>query len=315
MPDPKHYEVVIIGGGPAGYTAAIYASRANLNTLVMEGYAAGGQLMITTDVENFPGFPEAISGPDLMEKMQRQAERFGAELRQEDVTRVDLSEGSPFSIWVEEERILADALIIATGATAKYLGLPSEEKLKGHGVSACATCDGAFFRDMEVAVVGGGDTAMEEAGYLTRYASKVHVIHRRDELRASKIMQKRVLNNPKCEMVWNSVVEEVLGSKDTGVTGVKVRNVQTGDISELKVSGLFLAIGHTPNTELFRDSLEMDNIGYLKVIPGTSQTSREGVFAAGDVRDPVYRQAITAAATGCMAATDAERWLESRDVA
>jgi thioredoxin reductase (NADPH) len=313
MSDTKHYQVVIIGGGPAGYTAAIYASRANLKTLMLEGYAAGGQLMITTDVENYPGFPEGVTGPDLMEEMAKQAAKFGAEMRQEDATKVELTNSSPFTVWVEDEEIKADTIIIATGATARYLGLPSEQALKGLGVSACATCDGAFFKEKDIAVVGGGDTAMEEASFLTRYGSKVYVIHRRDELRASKIMQKRVLDNPKIEVVWDSVIEDVLGNRETGVTGLKLKNVKSNEISELEIQGLFIAIGHTPNTELFTGVIDMDDKDYITAVPGTAKTNIEGVFAAGDVRDAVYRQAITAAGTGCMAAIEAERWLEAQE--
>ncbi len=308
----KHYQVVIIGSGPAGLTSAIYASRANLKVLVMEGFAAGGQLMITTDVENYPGFPEGISGPDLMEQMRQQAGRFGAELRQEDVTRVDLLHERPYKLWVEDEEILADAVIIATGATARWLGVPGEADFKGFGVSACATCDGAFFKDMEIAVVGGGDTAMEEATFLTRFAKKVFVIHRRDELRASKIMQDKAFANEKIEFIWDSGVMEVLGSREDGLTGLKIKNFKTEEISELPVKGLFIAIGHKPNTELFVGQLDMDETGYLEVEKGTSKTKIEGVFAAGDVRDNVYRQAITAAGTGCMAAIECERWMEGQ---
>jgi len=313
MADKKHYQVVIIGGGPAGYTAAVYASRANLKVLVIEGFAAGGQLMITTDVENYPGFPDGVTGPEMMEAFRKQAGRFGAELRQEDVTRVELSKGSPFTIWIEKEEILADAVIIATGASAKWLGLPSEQELMGYGVSACATCDGFFFTGKEIAVVGGGDTAMEEATYLTRHASRVHLLHRRDEFRASKIMQKRALGNPKIVVHWNTAVEEVLGSRESGVTGLKLRDTVTGEERTLDVEGFFLAIGHKPNTDLFRGQLSMDETGYLLAEPGSTKTEVEGVFAAGDVRDHVYRQAVTAAGSGCQAAIDAERWLESRE--
>ncbi len=313
MSEPKLYDVLIIGSGPAGYTAAIYASRANLKTLVLEGYQSGGQLMITTDVENYPGFPEGVTGPEMMELIGKQAARFGAELRTEDATKVDLTGGSPFKVWVEDEEIHAETLIIATGATARWLEIPSEEPLKGLGISACATCDGAFFQDKVVGVVGGGDTAMEEASFLTRYATKVYVIHRRDELRASKIMQQRGFDNPKIEFVWDSVVDECQGDRETGLTGVKLKNVKTDDLSDLPMEGLFIAIGHTPNTELFAGQLEMDETGYLIADPGSSKTKIEGVFAAGDVRDKVYRQAVTAAGSGCMAAIDAERWLEAKN--
>ncbi|MCB2197885.1 thioredoxin-disulfide reductase [bacterium] len=312
MGETKHYQVVIIGSGPAGYTAAIYASRANLNVLVMEGFASGGQLMITTDVENYPGFPEGITGPEMMDAFRKQAGRFGAELRHEDVTKVDLTHGSPFRLWAEDEEILADAVIISTGASAKWLGLPSEQELMGFGVSACATCDGFFFTGKEVAVVGGGDTAMEEATYLTRHASKVHLIHRRDEFRASKIMQKRALSNEKVVVHWNKTVNEVLGDKESGVTGVALEDTVTGEKSTLNVEGFFLAIGHKPNTDLFAGQLSMDETGYLIADADSTRTEIEGVFAAGDVRDHVYRQAVTAAGSGCRAAIDAERWLEEK---
>lgn len=313
MSETNHYQVVIIGSGPAGLTAAIYASRASLKVLVMEGLSAGGQLMITTDVENYPGFPDGITGPELMELWRQQAGQFGAELRQEDVTKVDFSSGPPFTLWAEDEKITADAVIIATGATAKWLGLPSEQAMMGLGVSACATCDGFFFRDKVVAVVGGGDTAMEEATYLTHHASKVYLIHRRDQLRGSKIMQKRVFENEKIEIIWDSVVDEVLGNKETGVTGINLKNVKSGEISELKVDGLFIAIGHHPTTELFKEFLELDENGYIITKPDSTYTNIEGVFAAGDVSDHVYRQAVTAAGMGCMAAIDAERWLEMKE--
>lgn len=314
MSETKHYQVVIVGGGPAGYTAAIYASRANLKVLVLEGFAAGGQLMITTDVENYPGFPEGITGPDMMGLFREQAERFGAELRSEDVTKLDLTNGRPFKIHVEDELITADSVIIATGASARWLGLESEEKLRGFGVSACATCDGFFFANKVVAVVGGGDTAAEEASYLTRHASKVYLIHRRDELRASKIMAKRVLENPKIEPLWDSVVDDILGDSETGVTGVRLKNVKTGEFYEVEMQGVFIAIGHTPNTELVKGQIDTDENGYIEVPDsGSSKTNIEGVFAAGDVRDTVYRQAITASGMGCMAAIDAERWLEAQE--
>jgi len=312
MSQEKHYQVIIIGSGPAGYTAAIYAARANLKVLVLEGLAAGGQLMITTDVENYPGFPDGITGPEMMDQLRKQAERFGAEMITVDATKVDLVNGSPFTVNTDSDEYSADAVIIATGATARWLGIESEQALKGYGVSACATCDGFFFTGKEIAVVGGGDTALEEALFLTRFATKVHVLHRRDEFRASKIMQNRAMENENIVIHWNTVVEEVLGDKTTGVTGLKLKDTVTGEFSELPVSGLFLAIGHTPNTSLFKGQLEMDETGYLIAEPGSSKTKIEGVFAAGDVRDKVYRQAITAAGSGCQAAIDAERWLESR---
>ncbi|MBS1261315.1 MAG: Thioredoxin reductase [Calditrichaeota bacterium] len=311
MSGNNHFDVIILGSGPAGYTAAIYAARAHLDVLVLEGLNSGGQLMITTDVENYPGFPDGITGPEMMDQFRRQAERFGAELVPMDAVKADVLNGSPFKVSTDEQEYSGDALIIATGATAKYLGLESEDELKGFGVSACATCDGFFFTDKEVAVVGGGDTAMEEATYLTRHCTKVHIIHRRDELRASKIMQKRALKHEKIQVHWNKVVIHVLGSKQEGVTGLKLKDTETGEISELKVQGMFVAIGHKPNTDLFRGVLEMDEAGYIKADPGSTRTNVEGVFAAGDVRDNVYRQAVTAAGTGCMAAIDAERWLEA----
>ena len=313
MADSKHYQVIVIGSGPAGYTAAIYASRANLKVMVLEGLASGGQLMITTDVENYPGFPEGVTGPELMDQLKQQAERFGAETRAVDATKVDLMNGSPFAIDTDDAHYTADAVIIATGATARWLNIESEQAMKGYGVSACATCDGFFFTGKEVAVVGGGDTAMEEATFLTRFATRVHVLHRRDEFRASKIMQDRVLENEKITVHWNKTVSEVLGTKETGVTGLKLKDTVTGEESELAVGGLFLAIGHKPNTELFVNQLDLDETGYLIADPGSSKTKIEGVFAAGDVRDKVYRQAITAAGSGCQAAIDAERWLESRE--
>jgi len=313
MSEKKHFQVAIIGSGPAGYTAAIYASRANLDVIIFEGMISGGQLMITTEIENYPGFPDAISGPEMMDQFAKQAEKFGATRKQVDVTKVDFSNGSPFSLWIEDEKYTADAVIISTGASARWLGLEREKELQGFGVSACATCDGFFFTGKEVAIVGGGDTAMEEALFLTRFATKVHLIHRREELRASKIMQKRVLNNEKIEVHWNKVIDDILGEKPEGVSGIKLKDTKTDDISTLDVGGLFIAIGHVPNTKLFKDFMETDENGYLIADAGSSRTSIEGVFAAGDVRDHVYRQAITAAGSGCMAAFDAERWLESRE--
>jgi len=309
----EHRQVVVIGTGPAGLTAALYAARANLEPLVIQGPEPGGQLITTTDVENFPGFPDGIMGPDLMAKFQQQAERFGAELRWGMVTSVEFS-GPPHRLVIDGDTpVTADAVIVSTGASARYLGLDNEKRLLGHGVSACATCDGAFFRGQEVAIVGGGDTAMEEALFLTRFASTVHVIHRRDELRASRIMQERALNNPKIRFVWNSVVTDVLGEDE--VTGLQLHNVQSGEESVLPVTGFFVAIGHTPNTTLFRGLLDMDETGYIRTKPDSTYTNVEGVFACGDAQDHVYRQAVTAAGTGCMAAIDAERWLAERETA
>ncbi len=302
----ERVKLVIVGSGPAGYTAAIYAGRADLSPVMFAGYAFGGQLMLTTDVENYPGFPEGVTGPEMMELFQRQAERFGTRVLMEDATQVDLSQ-RPFRVESESHAFLADAVIVATGASAKWIGIPSEERLMNKGVSACATCDGALFRGKAMAVVGGGDTAMEEALFLTRYATKVSVIHRRDTLRASKIMQERAKKNAKIEFVWDSAVDEVLGTEF--VTGVRVKNLKTGKTSELAVEALFVAIGHEPNTKLFEQQLVRDPVGYIKVEAGTSRTNVEGVFACGDATDPHYRQAVTAAGTGCMAAIDCERWL------
>ena len=306
-----HRKVVVVGTGPAGLTAAIYSARANLKPLVIQGPEPGGQLITTTDVENYPGFPEGIMGPDMMQKFEAQAERFGAELQWGLVTSVDLSE-RPFKLVVDEEMpILADTVIVSTGASAMYLGLENEARLLGHGVSACATCDGAFFREQEVAIVGGGDTAMEEALFLTRFASKVYVIHRRDAFRASKIMAGRVLENEKIEVLWNTVVEDVLGEKE--VEGIILKDSITGEGRTLPVQGLFVAIGHKPNTEIFSEYLERDETGYLITKPDSTYTNIAGVFACGDAQDHVYRQAITAAGTGCMAAIDAERWLADQE--
>lgn len=300
-------KVIIIGSGPAGLTAAVYTSRALLKPLMFEGDQPGGQLMTTTDVENYPGFAHGITGPELMDVMRKQAERFGTRFETRLVTKVDLSK-RPFKVWVGEKLYETKTIIISTGASAQLLGLDSEKKFYGKGVSACATCDGAFFKNVEVAIVGGGDTAMEEALFLTRFATKVWVIHRRDSLRASKIMADRAKAHPKISFIWNTEVAEVLG--DRGVNGIKIRNLVDKSEKTLPVGGLFIAIGHKPNTDIFKGQLDMNETGYLKTKPGTTYTSVDGVFAAGDVQDHVYRQAITAAGTGCMAAIDAERWLE-----
>ncbi len=302
------YDVVVIGSGPAGYTAALYAARANLRTLVLQGEQLGGQLMITSEVENYPGFEEGILGPELMDKFEKQASRFGAVLVPQDVVRVDFTQ-RPFKLWTYNKEYAGRAVIIATGASAKWLGLPNEQRLQGRGVSGCATCDGPFFRGKRVAVVGGGDTAMEEALFLTRYASRVHLIHRRDSFRASKIMVQRVMNHPKITLHFNRTVEDVLG--ENAVEGVVLRDTTTGATETLTVQGLFIAIGHQPNTDLFKGILEMDAVGYLKPVERT-MTSIPGVFVAGDVDDSRYRQAVTAAGEGCRAAIDAERWLEGQ---
>jgi thioredoxin reductase (NADPH) len=310
MTDQKIEKVLIIGSGPAGLTAAIYSSRANLQPLMIEGEEAGGQLMITNDVENYPGFSEPITGPELVVVMRKQAEKFGTRFITRNVTKVDFSK-RPFQVWVGKDLHLAQAVIVSTGASAKWMGLPSEKKYANRGVSACATCDGAFFKNVEVGVVGGGDTAMEEANFLTRFASKVHVIHRRDSFRASKIMAERTMQNPKINVIWNNEVSEVLGDEKS-MNGVMLKNTVTGETSKKDLQGLFMAIGHHPNTHLFREYLNLNETGYIKTRPGTTHTNVEGVFAAGDVQDHVYRQAVTAAGTGCMAAIDAERWLESQ---
>ena len=309
MPDTR--DVIIIGGGPAGFTAALYTARANLNPLVIEGFSWGGQLMITSDVENYPGYPEGVLGPAMMADFRRQAERFGAEFLTDDVTRVDFSQ-APFRVWVGSDEYRADTVIVATGASARQLGLDSEQKLQGRGVSYCATCDGAFFRDKVVVVVGGGDSAMEEATFLTRFASKVIVVHRREEFRASPIMVDRARENEKIEFVLNAVVDEVAGTDDGRVTGVRLRDTLTDEVTEIAADGLFVAIGHDPNTELFLDWLDHDDQGYLVAEPGSTRTNIPGVFAAGDVQDHIYRQAVTAAGSGTMAALDAQRYLEEQ---
>lgn len=322
-----HRQVVIIGSGPAGLTAAIYSARANLNPLLVDAPAdtekqttPGGQLMITTEVENYPGFAEGIQGPDLMVQFRKQAERFGTEFLEEWITRVDLSE-RPFKLFSEDKVITTETLIIASGASAKWLGIPGEAKTPhgfgGNGVSACATCDGPLpaFRNRRLVVVGGGDTAMEEATFLTRYASRVFVVHRRDKLRASKIMQDKALNNEKIEFIWNTAVEEILGTHEQGVTGVRLRNLQTSETTDFECEGVFIAIGHKPNTDLFKGQIDMDDVGYIVTSGRSTSTNIPGVFAAGDVQDSVYRQAVTAAGTGCMSAIDAERFLDHLPIA
>jgi thioredoxin reductase (NADPH) len=319
MPSKTRYRVVIIGSGPAGLTAAIYSGRASLEPLVIEGMQPGGQLTTTTEVENYPGFANGIQGPELMDVTRKQAERFGAEIVVDTVSAIDVS-ARPFALTLEAGgSVAADAVIVASGATAKYLGLPAEKRLLGYGVSACATCDGFFFKGKEVVVVGGGDTAMEEATFLTKFCTRVHLVHRRDAFRASKIMQQRVLANPKIEILWNTVVTDILGEPGgagfaSGVKGVLVKNVASGETRTIPVSGYFAAIGHQPNTDIFRGKLAMDETGYLKIAHPSTRTSVEGIFAAGDVADMVYRQAVSAAGEGCKAAIDAERWLAAQGI-
>jgi len=312
MADEIH-RLVILGSGPAGLTAALYSARANLAPVLIEGAEPGGQLTITMEVENYPGFEHGIQGPEMMEVFRRQVARFGTRFISGAATAADLKR-QPIELTLDDQVLRCHALIISTGASAKLLGLPSEQRLMGYGVSACATCDGAFFKDKPVIVVGGGDTAMEEALFLTRFCTKVTVVHRRDQLRASKIMQERALKNPKISFIWDSAVQEIHGDQKGGVTGATLKNLKTGAAVEFPTSAVFVAIGHHPNTDLFRGQLEMDELGYLKVRPGSTYTNIDGVFAAGDVADRVYRQAVTAAGTGCMAALDAERWLEARQL-
>ena len=304
------YKVVILGSGPAGLTAALYTARANMNPLLVEGNEPGGQLTITTEVENYPGFEHGVQGPEMMDVFRRQVTRFGTRFMVGAVTEARLGK-RPFEIVVEDQVVKAQTLIVSTGASAKLLGIESEKRLMGYGVSACATCDGAFFKEKEAIVVGGGDTAMEEATFLTRFCTKVTIVHRRDALRASKIMQDRARKNPRIAFVWDSVVQEIFGDPKNGVSGARLKNLKTGATTDFKTDAVFVAIGHQPNTAIFKGQLEMDDVGYLKVKPGSTYTNVPGVFAAGDVADSVYRQAVTAAGTGCMAAIDAERWLEA----
>jgi len=311
MNTPEKIECLIVGSGPAGYTAAIYAARADMKPIMYAGMQPGGQLTITTDVENYPGYPDGIMGPEMMEQFRKQAERFGTDVRYGMITSVDFSGKPPYKVIADENHeILAETVIIATGASAKWLGIPSEEKLNGRGVSACAVCDGFFFRGKDVAIVGAGDTACEEASYLAKICSKVYMIVRRDEFRASKAMQHRVLNTPNIEVLFNSVTDEILG--ESKVEGARIKNAVTGEMRNIEVQGFFVAIGHKPNTDVFKDFLDMDETGYLLTVPGTSKTNVEGVFACGDAQDKVYRQAVTAAGSGCMAALDAERYLAAK---
>ena len=303
-------KVIIVGSGPAGLTAAIYSARANLEPIVFEGAQPGGQLTITTDVENYPGFPEGIMGPEMMDDFRKQAERFGAECLFKTVDRVEFSK-KQFSVWVQNEEYKSDSIIISTGASARLLGLEAESDLMGHGVSACATCDGFFYKDKKVLVVGGGDSAMEEAIFLTKFASKVVIVHRRDKFRASRIMIDRAMSNPKISVLYNTIVTDIIGSKSDGVRSAVVNDTVTGQVNEESCDGIFMAIGHVPNTDLFKDSINLDESGYIITEPGSTYTNVKGVFACGDVQDKIYRQAVTAAGSGCMAAIDAERWLET----
>jgi thioredoxin reductase (NADPH) len=308
--DSEKVHCLIIGSGPAGYTAAIYAARANMKPVLYQGIQPGGQLTITTEVENYPGYPDGIQGPEMMVHFEKQAHRMGADIRYGLATKVDFS-ASPFKVWIDEEKLIeADAVIVATGASAKWLGLDSEQRLNGFGVSACAVCDGFFFRNKEVAVVGGGDTAAEEALYLSKLTTNVHLFVRRDEMRASKVMQERVQRTPNIKLYWNTETEEILG--ENKVDSVRIKNIKSGEQQTIPIQGFFVAIGHTPNSEIFKGWLDMDSAGYIKTVPGTSKTNIEGVFAAGDVQDKIYRQAVTAAGSGCMAALDAERYLGAR---
>ena len=304
-------KVIIIGSGPAGLTAAIYSARANLSPLVFEGIQPGGQLTITTDVENYPGFPDGVMGPDMMDKFRKQAQRFGAECLFQTVEKVDMSK-QPFLVWANGQKYESESIIISTGASARLLGLDAEKELMGNGVSACATCDGFFYKDKKVVVVGGGDSAMEEATFLTKFASEVIIIHRRDEFRASKIMVERALKNPKISIKYNSIVKNIIGTKDSGVESIEIEDIKSKTTSIFQCDGIFMAIGHIPNTKIFNNSLSLDENGYIKTMPDSTHTNIEGVFACGDVQDSIYKQAVTAAGSGCMAALDAEKWLENQ---